>query len=377
VSPQPLRRQIGQLLIGSFRGSTPPVEIRALAREFDLGGVTIFNKNGNIEGPDQVAALAFETKRLGLELPAWVAVDQEGGRVARLRAPFTEWPPMATLGRSNNEALARRFARALAEELVAVGVSLDHAPVLDVHTNPANAVIGDRALADRAELVARLGRAIIEEFQAGGVAACGKHFPGHGDTDIDSHFDLPIVEQPPDRLRAVEFVPFKAAIESEVAFIMTAHVLVAAFDDQRPATLSPRIVKDILRGELGYQGVIVSDDLEMKALSRSGTAGEVAVAALNAGCDVVLICSGDVECQVAVLEGLIHAVESGGLAALRVDDALSRHRRAKERFLKPREGKPSLSPLAEAWRPPTSAALRAIIESEFHRAIADQMAQFV
>lgn len=354
----------------------PPVELRALAREFDLGGVTIFNKNGNIESPDQVAALSFDAKRLGLELPAWVAIDQEGGRVARLRSPFTEWPPMATLGRSNDEALARRFARALAEELVAVGVSLDYAPVLDVHTNPANPVIGDRALADRAEVVARLARVIIEEFQAGGVAACGKHFPGHGDTDIDSHFDLPVVEQPPDRLRAVEFVPFRAAIDSEVAFIMTAHVLVAALDDQRPATLSPRIVEDILRGELGYQGVIVSDDLEMKALSGTIGPGDAAVAALNAGCDVLLICSGDVDRQVTVLETLIHGVESGSLAASRVDDALNRHRRAKERFLRPREGNPSLSPLAEAWRPPPAAALRAIIGSDSHRAIADQMAQY-
>lgn len=353
------------------------MELRALAREFDLGGVTLFNKNGNIESPDQVAALAFDTKRLGLELPAWVAIDQEGGRVARLRAPFTEWPPMSTLGRSNDEALTRRFARALAAELVVVGVSLDYAPVLDVHTNPANPVIGDRALADRAEVVARLGRAIIEELQAGGVAACGKHFPGHGDSDIDSHFDLPMVERPPDDLRAVEFVPFKAAIESDVAFIMTAHVLVTAFDEQRPATVSPKVVKALLRSEMNYQGVILSDDLEMNALSRSWSTGDAAVAALNAGCDVVLICSGDVDRQVSVLEALIHAVESGGLPASRVDEALSRHRRAKERFLQPRDGKPTLSPLADAWRPPTSAALHAIIGSDSHRAIADQMAQFV
>lgn len=353
------------------------MELRALAREFDLGGVTLFNKNGNIESPDQVAALAFDAKRLGVGLPAWVAIDQEGGRVARLRAPFTEWPPMSTLGRSNNEALTRRFARALAEELVVVGVSLDYAPVLDVHTNPGNPVIGDRALADRAEVVARLGRAIIEELQAGGVAACGKHFPGHGDSDIDSHFDLPIVEHPPDRLHAVEFVPFKAAIEAEVAFIMTAHVLVTALDEQRPATLSPKVLKEILRNELTYQGVIVSDNLEMNALSRSVSAGDAAVAALNAGCDVVLICSGDVDRQVSVLEAIIHAVESGVLAASRVDEALSRHRRAKERFLRPRDGKPTLSPLADAWRPPTSAALHAIIGSDSHRAIADEMAQFV
>ena len=268
MSPQPLRRRIGQLLIGSFHGSDIPVELRALAREFDLGGVTLFGRLGNIESPGQVAELAFDLRSLGRELPAWVGIDQEGGRVARLRSPFTEWPPMAALGRSEDAALARKFATALAAELSAVGISLDYAPVLDIHTNPKNPVIGDRALGERPETVAKLGRVIIEELQRAGVAACGKHFPGHGDTATDSHVELPIVEHPPDRLRAVEFVPFKAAIEAGVAFIMTAHVLVVSIDEERPATLSPRIVTDILRHELGYTGVIVSDDLEMKAISR-------------------------------------------------------------------------------------------------------------
>jgi beta-N-acetylhexosaminidase len=257
-----------------------------------------------------------------------------------------------------------------------VGVSLDYAPVLDVHTNPSNPVIGDRALADRADVVARLGRAIIEELQTGGVAACGKHFPGHGDTSVDSHLDLPIVEHPPDRLRAVEFVPFKAAIESDVAFIMTAHVLVTALDDEKPATLSRRIVTDILRKELRYEGVIVSDDLEMKAVARDRKPGELAVDAISAGCDGVLVCSGDVDCQVEVLEALIHAIENEMLARGRVDDALERQRRVKERFLRAPRGKPILSPLADSWRPPTAARLRAVIGSDPHRAIAQQMAQF-
>ena len=228
MSPQPLRRRIGQLLIGSFTGPSIPVEMRSLAREFDLGGVIFLGRHDNIAAPDQVADLAFDARRLGGELPAWVSVDQEGGRVARLRNPFTEWPPMATLGRSDDASLAARFARALAVELAVVGISLDYAPVLDVRTNPSNEVIGDRAFGDQADLVARIGRIIVKELQAGGVAACGKHFPGHGDTSADSHFELPVVEHPPDRLRAVEFVPFNAAIEEEVAFIMTAHVLAVA-----------------------------------------------------------------------------------------------------------------------------------------------------
>src|SRR5687768_9863244 len=300
--------------------------MRALAREFDLGGITVFNRLGNIETPDQVAGLSFDVRNLGRELPAWVGIDQEGGRVARLRSPFTVWPPMAVLGRSDDAALARRFAGALAAELAAVGISLDYAPVLDIHTNPQNPVIGDRALGEKPETVAKLGRVIIEELQRAGVAACGKHFPGHGDTATDSHFELPIVEHPPDRLRAVEFVPFKAAIEAGVAFIMTAHVLVTSIDDSRPATLSPRIITDLLRDELGFNGVIVSDDLEMKAIASSYTPAEAAVTAIAAGCDAVLMCGSggyaNIELQGQALEALVHAVEDERISIKRIEAAL-------------------------------------------------------
>src|SRR5580765_8353205 len=177
MSPSALRRQIGQLLIAGFDGHQIPPELRALAREFGLGGVILFARN--VAEPEQVAELAYEASRLVPNLPLWVSIDQEGGRVARLKAPFTEWPPMATLGRSGDVALAERFARALASELKAVGVTLDYAPVLDIHTNPKNPVIGDRALAETADGVARFGSAIVRTLQTEGIAACGKHFPGH------------------------------------------------------------------------------------------------------------------------------------------------------------------------------------------------------
>src|SRR4051812_27654576 len=201
MSPSALRRQIGQLLIAGFDGHQIPPELRSMAKEFGLGGVILFARN--IDEPEQVAELAFDAARLVPDLPAWVSVDQEGGRVARLKGPFTEWPPMLTLGRSGDAALAERFARALASELRAVGITLDYAPVLDIHTNANNPVIGDRALAEKADEVARLGAAIVHALQAEGVAACGKHFPGHGDTSTDSHLELPLIEHPPDRLRAV------------------------------------------------------------------------------------------------------------------------------------------------------------------------------
>jgi beta-N-acetylhexosaminidase len=363
--PSALRRQIGQLLIAGFDGYRIPTELRALAREFGLGGVILFARN--IQEPEQVADVAFEAARLVPDMPVWVSIDQEGGRVARLRAPFTEWPPMATLGRSGSEALAERFARALAAELKAVGVTLDYAPVLDVHTNPKNPVIGDRALAGKAEDVARLGRVIVRTLQAEGIAACGKHFPGHGDTSSDSHHELPLVEHPPERLREIEFAPFRAAIEAGVATIMTAHVLVPSLDETRPATLSPRIVSGILRDELQFEGVILSDDLEMKAIAGQYAVPAAAVMAIGAGCDGMLICSGHHETQVAALEAVIHAVEEGTVRVSRIDDALARQRRAKERFL---------GSVAGA-RPLTGRALRAAIGRDDHRAIAEEMTRFL
>ena len=366
MSLRDIRRHAGQLAIAGFAGHTVPADLRALAREFDLGGVIFFARN--VESPEQVADLSRQAQSLAGELPLWVSVDQEGGRVARLKAPFTVWPPMLTLGRSGDEQLAVRFARALAAELKAVGISLDYTPVLDVHTNPRNPVIGDRALAERAEDVARLGRAIIETLQSEGIAACGKHFPGHGDTSTDSHFELPLVEHPPDRLEAVEFVPFRAAIEARVAAIMTAHILVPALDDERPATLSPTIVDGWLKGTLGFDGLVLSDDLEMKAIgSRYGIA-EAAVGAIAAGCDAVLLCGASQEPQVAALEALIHAAEQGTLPLTRVEDAMARQRRVKERFL--------AYGATTATRPLEGRALRAVLGRDEHQAVAAEMARF-
>lgn len=363
MSVKDFRRHAGQLAIAGFSGHAIPSDLRLLAREFDLGGIILFARN--VESPDQVADIAREAVELAQELPLWVSVDQEGGRVARLKSPFTMWPPMMTLGRSGDERLAERFALALAAELTAVGISMDYTPVLDILTNPANPVIGDRALAERADDVARLGRVIIETLQAEGIAACGKHFPGHGDTSTDSHFELPLIEHPPDRLEKVELVPFRAAIEAEVASIMTAHILIPALDAEHPATLSPAIVTGLLKGRMGYGGLVLSDDLEMRAIGGRYGMGEATVAAVAAGCDCVLMCGTESETQVEALEAVIHAVEDGTLRLARVEDALARHRRVKERFLAP----PRPMPL-------TGHALRQLLGRDEHQAVADDMARF-
>ena len=327
-----------------------------MAAEFDLAGVIYFARN--IAEPAQVAELSREVAGLAREWPFWISVDQEGGRVARLKHPFTEWPPAVTLGRSGDDRIAQRFAAALAAELRAVGITLDYAPVLDVHTNPANPVIGDRALSDRAEIVARLGAAIITGLQAAGIAACGKHFPGHGDTSSDSHDVLPVVEHDRRRLEAVELVPFRAAIQAGVATIMTAHVLAPAVDPERPASLSPLIVADWLKRDLGFQGVVISDDLGMKAVASTTALPEATVQAVEAGCDVVLLCNSTAEEQIAALEALIHAAESGRLSQKRLDDAFARQRRIKERFASVKTAAPALD----------------VVGCTSHQAVAEEMA---
>ena len=326
-----VHRQVGQLLMVGFAGATVPVELRALAREWDLGGVVLFKRN--VEAPEQVAELAFEARELARETPPWVGVDQEGGRVARLRAPFTEWPAMANLGRHGADALAGGFARALAAELSAVGVNLDFAPVLDLHNEAADPVIGDRALSSDAGTVGRLGAAIVAGLQAGGVAACAKHFPGHGDTRVDSHKELPVVEHDPERLRAHEMAPFRAAVEAEVAAVMTAHVVYPGLDEAQPATLSRTIVDGILRRECGHGGLVVTDDLEMGAITADRTVEQAAVRAVACGCDTVLACGASTERHASVLEAMVHAVEAGDLDRRLVEEACARQRRVKARFL--------------------------------------------
>jgi beta-N-acetylhexosaminidase len=363
LSVRDIRRHIGQLLLTGFEGPQLPPELRSLVREFDLGGVILFARN--VESPEQVAELALSVEELKQELPLWVAVDQEGGRVARLREGFTRWPPMATLGRAQDEKLAARFARALAHELSAVGITLDFTPVLDVLTNPKNPGIGDRAFSDKAEDVARLGRVIIETLQSQGIAASGKHFPGHGEAGVDSHDEMPVCDLPPDRLQAVELVPFRAAIEARVAFMLTAHVLFPPLDEEHPATLSPRIVSGLLRQELKFEGAVLTDDLDMGAIAKKYPIDHAVVQAIAAGVDGLLICGPDYDKKATALEALIRAVEEETLPLKRVEDAIKRMRIAKERFLLGRR----------RWRVDPRNVRSAVGRME-HQAVAEEMSRW-
>jgi beta-N-acetylhexosaminidase len=282
------------------------------------GGVILFRRN--VDSAEQVRALT-DAVRAAAPGAVILSVDQEGGRVARLRGIATDLPPMRVIG-GHDAGTAEAVGRLLGTELFALGFDLDMAPVVDVDTNPDNPVIGDRAFSSDPERVADLAAAFIRGLQAAGVGACAKHFPGHGDTEVDSHFGLPRVQHDRARLDAVELMPFRALARSDLASVMTAHVVVEAIDPGLPATMSPKVLA-ILREEMGFEGAVLSDDLEMAAIADGWDLGEAAVAAIGAGCDQVLVCH-RADRQQAVIEALASAVSSGRLPEARLREAADR-----------------------------------------------------
>ncbi len=262
-------------------------------------------------------------------------IDQEGGATVRLTDGFATPPPMREIGEIGRHA-AGDVGRILAEDLRAVGIDLDLAPVVDVDSNPDNPVIGPRSFGPDPDLVSRCATAFITAMQENGVAACAKHFPGHGDTILDSHHDLPVLPHDLERLNMVELPPFRASIAAEVACIMTTHVVFDALDPGVPATLSPTCIEGLLRGELGFQGVVVSDDLEMAAIAElpsiEGDVGEAAVRSVEAGVDLVLCCHRP-ERQHRVVDSLVEAVETGRIRMSRLEASLTRLDRLFERFV--------------------------------------------
>jgi beta-N-acetylhexosaminidase len=259
---------------------------------------------------------------LDAALPPIVAIDHEGGRVHRLDPPFTRFPAAAVVAAHGVRAV-RDVATAMARELAAVGIDLTFAPVLDVASNPANPVIGERAFASDAARAAGLALAAFRATRAVGLITCGKHFPGHGDTVADSHLELPIVEKSRRELARTELVPFRRAIAAGIPMLMSAHVVYPAFDRARPATLSPPIVTGLLRRRLGFRGVICTDDLEMRAIADHYGPGDAAIAAISAGVDLLLYChrQDDLRSAIAAVE---RAVAAGRIPERRIAAA---HRR--------------------------------------------------
>lgn len=280
----------GQLIIGGYPDAEPSKEFLEAVRRGRRAGAVLFRRNlPSLEAGWNASGAILRAAPEGV--PMWLCVDEEGGRVSRLPSPARKLPPMLTLSARADEALMERAGACTGTQLRAIGFNMDLAPVLDVHTRGENPVIGDRAFGRDPETVSRMAIAFWRGLRSAGVAGCGKHFPGHGDTSVDSHVGLPVVPWDLERLEQIELVPFQAAVDAGMQCLMSAHVVCESIHPGVPATLSTRIGMALLRGELGFRGALLSDDLEMKAISGQRTVAEAAVMAVLAGCDAVLICS--------------------------------------------------------------------------------------
>lgn len=319
----------GQALLAGFPGTSPPPVLEQAASRGELGGWVLFARN--LGSPAQITEL---TRRLAgahpADLPPWIAVDQEGGRVQRLRAPVLQLPPMRRLGQIDDPGLTASAAELLGRQLRLLGFNLDFAPVVDVDSNPDNPVIGDRSFGADPALVSRHGFAFARGLEAAGVAACAKHFPGHGDTALDSHLALPRLVHDRERLARVELAPFRA-LARHVATVMTAHVCFDAIDPALPATLSRDVVTGLLRDELGFGGVVFSDDLEMRAVADRWGVARAACLAIEAGCDAVLVCA-DTDRVLEAHAALLRRAQSEPAFEARLREACARSLAARRRF---------------------------------------------
>ena len=331
-----LAQECARMFMVGFPGPAPDEALRGLMKAGVFGAI-LFKRN---LGPAKDVAALCRGLKQEARRPFALAIDQEGGRVARLRGgPFAAIPPMRVIGaggRPRDEELAAQMGRLLALELRALGIDWDFAPILDVDTNPLNPVIGDRAFSRDPHVVARLGVALSQAMEMLGVASCGKHFPGHGDTFQDSHLTLPHLPHSLERLRAVELVPFRAYAQAKLASLMTAHVVFDALDAEWPATLSDRVLEPLVRQELQFEGVVVSDDLEMKAIADRYSVEEAAVRGAVAGVDLFLVCHHPAV-QHRAIEALVHGVESGRVPRTRIQQANARLSDLEARFVRPPE----------------------------------------
>jgi beta-N-acetylhexosaminidase len=325
-----LRKKIGQMFMVGLAGGVLKREELAILRDCPFGGFILFKHN--CLTPQQIRALCQSLWKCAGAPPPFIAIDQEGGRAHRLPEPFTRFPSAAQIGERDDPVLAYRAGRAAAAELALIGINLNFAPVLDVASNPDNPVIGERSFASDPQQVIKLSAPWTQGTRDAGIIPCGKHFPGHGDTDRDSHLHLPSVDKDLKGLHAVELPPFVQACRSQIETLMTAHVLYPALDTQFPATLSAKIVTDLLRGELGYDGVVFSDAMEMKAISDNYGHNEASRLCIRAGVDVLLY-SHPMPAVTGAFEFLCNEAEKDRAIRDRVETSYRRILKLKRRYL--------------------------------------------
>lgn len=320
-----MNKLIGQHLIIGLSGPSLTSDEKEFIIENNISGVILFARN--LIEPKQIHDLCSEIQSLRHKMiekaPLFISVDMEGGRVARLKSPFTIWPAVKNLGDLDNPTITFHFANKMGNELKSIGINLDFAPCVDIFSNPKNTVIGDRSVGSDPELVAKHTSALVRGYIKSGIISCAKHFPGHGNTIIDSHEDLPVEHSDLKRLNDFELVPFKRSFRARVDMVMSSHIQFPNIDPDWPVTLSEKFLKQILRDEIRYRGIVISDDLGMKAMTKHFDPEIIPVRALQAGVEILLYCN-EPEAPPRALEDITAAVAQGTLSKEQLQQSYSR-----------------------------------------------------
>ncbi len=318
-----LEQKVGQMILAGIDGTKIDSSMKAMIADQHVGGIILYKNNfSDLAGS---VRLVNELKKANKDNPAplFISVDQEGGKVSRLPKDFLAIPTAEKVGRTGKPELAQEMGAILSNELSLMGFNVDFAPVLDINSNPKNPVIGSRSFGNDAELVTKMGISLMKGLQEGGTIPVVKHFPGHGDTSVDSHLDLPIVQKTAKQLEALEWIPFQAAIENGTDAVMVAHILFPLIDPDAPASFSKVIIGEQLRGTLGFDGVVITDDMTMGAIADHYGIEDAALKSVQAGSDILLIAHG-YNTEKKVYDKLIESVQNGQLEQSRIDESVRR-----------------------------------------------------
>ncbi|UOQ42837.1 beta-N-acetylhexosaminidase [Halobacillus salinarum] len=323
ISKMSLEEKIGQMIIAGTDGTSIQPMTRKLVDQYKVGGLIFYSVN--LTSPSQTVKLLNQMKESNKpnRFPLLLSTDQEGGRVTRLPGNLVHVPTNQKIGNLNNPSYSKKVGQALGKEMKAYGFNLDYAPVLDVNSNPDNPVIGDRSFGDDPQLVAKLGTATMEGLQTQNIIPVIKHFPGHGDTSVDSHLELPKVNKTLTQLQQLELIPFKQAVNQGADVVMVAHILIPELDGSYPSSMSKNMITGILRDNLGYNGVIMTDDMTMKAITNHYHLKEAAIQSIRAGNDIILIAHGP-QNAIDSIEAIKRAVKQGDLSEERINQSVKR-----------------------------------------------------
>ncbi|MBC5630100.1 beta-N-acetylhexosaminidase [Clostridium sp. NSJ-6] len=329
VESMSLEEKIGQLFIVGFEGEEINDEIVDLVKNQKVGGLIYFSRN--IVDSNQIINLNNEIKAIEKDIPLFISVDEEGGVVSRVPEEFVKLPSSGYIGQFNDENLSYNVGKIIAKELNSLGFNMDFAPVLDIDSNPNNTVIGERAFGNNSEIVSRLGIKTMEGIKDGKIIPVVKHFPGHGDTDVDSHYGLPIVKKTLEELENLEFIPFKNAIDNGADVVMISSIILESIDNEYPATMSKKVTTDILRDSLGFDGVIATDDMTMGAIVDNYNLADAVIMSINAGSDLVLVCHGydDIINSIVAVKD---AVNSKIISEEKIDESVYRILKLKDKY---------------------------------------------